>query len=45
MQFTCDITYDPFRRMKDEEKVYGWVVSLYEYQDTIPTLFKETKGT
>merc|ERR1711939_265751 len=29
--------------MKDEEKVYGWVVSLYEYQDTIPTLFKETK--
>ncbi|BGP38241.1 alpha-1,2-mannosyltransferase ktr1 [Rhodotorula kratochvilovae] len=43
VKFYCDITFDPFRRMRDEKKVYGWVVSLYEYQDTIKTLWQTTK--
>jgi alpha 1,2-mannosyltransferase len=30
--------------MQDEEKVYGFTLSLYEYQKTIPTLWDATKG-
>ncbi|GAA5904918.1 hypothetical protein JCM8208_007221 [Rhodotorula glutinis] len=43
VKFYCDIAFDPFRRMKDEGKVYGWVVSLYEYVETIKTLWSTTK--
>jgi hypothetical protein len=30
--------------MQDHEKKYGWTVSLYEYESTIPTLWEKTKG-
>ncbi|GAA5860688.1 hypothetical protein JCM8547_005501 [Rhodosporidiobolus lusitaniae] len=35
VKFYCDMDYDPFRMMKHSGKRYGFVVSLYEYQDTI----------
>lgn len=40
----CDLDYDPFRYMQDHNKKYGWTVSLYEYEATIPTLWEKTKG-
>jgi alpha 1,2-mannosyltransferase len=31
--------------MQDEKKVYGFTLSLYEYIETIPTLWDAVKGT
>jgi len=39
----CDIDYDPFLFMQDNKKVYGFTISLYEYIETIPTLWDATK--
>ncbi|GAA6053243.1 hypothetical protein JCM3770_002674 [Rhodotorula araucariae] len=43
VKFYCDIDYDPFKYMADNGKKYGWTVSLYEYEATIPTLWNTTK--
>lgn len=40
----CDIHYDPFRLMAEKKKKYSFVLSLYEYLDTIPTLWESTKS-
>lgn len=34
--------YDPFLLMQDTGKVYGFTISLYEFIETIPTLWDET---
>lgn len=34
----CNVDYDVFRYMKDNNKKYGFVLSLLEYTETIPTL-------
>ncbi len=39
----CDVSYDPFKYMRDHGKKYGFVLSLYEYEETIPTLWNSTK--
>jgi len=36
--------YDPFLVMQDNKKVYGFTLSLYEYIETIPTLWDAVKG-
>jgi len=38
------VAYDPFLLMQDEKKVYGFTLSLYEYIETIPTLWDAVKG-
>jgi len=43
VRFYCDLDYDPFLIMQDQNKVYGFTVSLYEYEATIPTLWETTK--
>ncbi|POY76736.1 hypothetical protein BMF94_0328 [Rhodotorula taiwanensis] len=43
VKFLCDIPYDPFKVMKQHNRTYGFVVTLYEYQETIPTLWQTTK--
>ncbi|CED85435.1 glycosyltransferase family 15 protein [Phaffia rhodozyma] len=43
VKFYCDIHYDPFLVLKDENKVYGFTLSLYEFTETIPTLWDATK--
>ncbi|THU91143.1 glycosyltransferase family 15 protein [Dendrothele bispora CBS 962.96] len=43
VKFFCDLDYDPFLIMQDEKKVYGFTVSLYEYEATIPTLWDAVK--
>lgn len=39
IELFCDISYDPFKFMKDNGKKYSFVLSLYEYVETIPTLW------
>lgn len=39
----CDIDYDVFKFMKDNDKMYGFTISLPEYRETIPTLWDTTK--
>ncbi|KAF2226773.1 glycolipid 2-alpha-mannosyltransferase [Elsinoe ampelina] len=39
IELFCDVSYDPFRFMAEQGKKYGFTLSLYEYIETIPTLW------
>ena len=39
----CDISFDPFRFMAEHKKLYSFVISLYEYIETIPTIWDSAK--
>jgi alpha 1,2-mannosyltransferase len=39
----CDINYDTFKFMADNNKKYSFVISLFEYVATIPTLWDGAK--
>ncbi|KAK4058640.1 hypothetical protein OIO90_000084 [Microbotryomycetes sp. JL221] len=43
IKFYCDIPFDPFAYMYEHRKKYAFVLSLYEYRDTIPGLWDTTK--
>ncbi|KAH9478013.1 Glycolipid 2-alpha-mannosyltransferase 1 [Psilocybe cubensis] len=43
VKFFCDLDYDPFLLMEDQDKLYGFNVALYEFQATIPTLWDAVK--
>lgn len=43
VELFCDIHYDPFKFMSDNKKKYSFVISLYEYVETIPTLWDSVK--
>jgi alpha 1,2-mannosyltransferase len=43
VELFCDIDYDPFKYMADHNKKYSFVISLYEYVETIPTLWDSVK--
>ncbi|KAK9470829.1 nucleotide-diphospho-sugar transferase [Dipodascopsis tothii] len=43
VQFYCDQLYDPFSFMRENGKVYGFVMAMYEYLLTIETLWDSTK--
>ena len=43
IELFCDIDYDAFKYMADHKKKYSFVLSLYEYVETIPTLWDSTK--
>ncbi|KAF9464717.1 glycosyltransferase family 15 protein [Collybia nuda] len=43
VKFFCDLDYDPFLIMQDQNKVYGFTLSLYEYEATIPSLWNAVK--
>ncbi|KAI8876264.1 glycosyltransferase family 15 protein [Backusella circina FSU 941] len=43
INYYCDIEYDVFQMMKDNDFKYGWTLSLTEYKETIPTLWKTVK--
>ena len=40
VQYTCAIPYDPFKRMRESKKKYGYVIALWEVGSTSPTLFR-----
>ena len=39
IELYCDIDYDTFKYMAERGKKYSFVLSLYEYGETIPTLW------
>ena len=43
IELFCDIQYDTFKFMADNNKKYSFVLSLYEYVETIPTLWDSVK--
>lgn len=43
IELYCDVDYDPFKYMADNNKKYSFVLSLFEYKETIPTLWDSTK--
>ena len=44
IELFCDVHYDPFKFMKDNTTKYSFVLSLYEYVETIPTLWDSVKS-
>jgi len=43
IQIHCDLDYDLFRYMEENNKVYGFTISIHEFVKTIPTLWDTTK--
>lgn len=43
VEYYCDVPYDPFRVMQENGYKYSFVLSLHEYQNTVPTLWDSTK--
>lgn len=43
IEINCDLNYDLFKYMQDNEKVYGFTISIHEFEKTIPTLWQHTK--
>ncbi|KAF8478666.1 glycosyltransferase family 15 protein [Russula ochroleuca] len=41
--FFCDLDFDPFLFMQDNEKVYGFTITLPEYGETIETLWQTVR--
>ncbi|KAJ2702036.1 hypothetical protein FB645_004414 [Coemansia sp. IMI 203386] len=44
VEFSCLIPYDPFKFMADNNKVYGFAISLREFPVTVRTLWKTTNA-
>lgn len=44
VDFFCDIDFDPFKYMIENEKVYGFMAIPYEIRETIPSLWDTTKS-
>ncbi|OMH81304.1 Glycolipid 2-alpha-mannosyltransferase 2 [Zancudomyces culisetae] len=44
IDYSCDIEYDPFKYMKDRNIKYGYTIGLYEYENTIPSLWGAVKA-
>lgn len=42
VRFLCQINYDPFEYLKANDKEYGFVITIREFMETIPSLYKET---
>jgi mannosyltransferase len=42
VHFFCDVDYDVFRFMQDNNKTYGFTINLYDAPASIPTLWPET---
>ncbi|KAJ7717048.1 glycosyltransferase family 15 protein [Mycena metata] len=43
IEYFCDIAYDPFHYLTDNNKIYGFTISFYEWEPTIPTLWSNVK--
>ncbi|EKM51000.1 glycosyltransferase family 15 protein [Phanerochaete carnosa HHB-10118-sp] len=43
VHFHCDIDEDPFLFMENNDKLYGFTISTYEFHSTIPTLWDTVK--
>ncbi|KAF8147842.1 glycosyltransferase family 15 protein [Crassisporium funariophilum] len=43
VHFHCDLLFDPFMYMQDNNKLYGFTITMYEYEATISTLWGHVK--
>jgi len=43
-EYYCDLYYDPFTFMRENNLKYGWVMSLFEFGETIPTLWQTVRS-
>ena len=43
VHFFCDVDYDIFKYMEDNNKTYGFTVNLFDAPQSIPTLWPETQ--
>ncbi|KAJ7292879.1 glycosyltransferase family 15 protein [Mycena rebaudengoi] len=43
IEYFCDLAYDPFWFMEQNDKIYGFTISFYEWEPTIPTLWANVK--
>ncbi|KAI0273643.1 nucleotide-diphospho-sugar transferase [Gloeopeniophorella convolvens] len=43
VKYFCDVTYDPFAFMEQNNKTYGFTMGLYEYKFTILSLWDTVK--
>lgn len=43
VEFYCEMQYDPFMFMKENDIDYGFTIMLPEYIETVPTLWKTVK--
>ncbi|KAG7823357.1 hypothetical protein KL909_003380 [Ogataea angusta] len=44
VDFYCDLDYDPFRLMREQQKVYGFTISIYEFRATIASLWDTVRA-
>ncbi|KAK6203162.1 nucleotide-diphospho-sugar transferase [Scheffersomyces amazonensis] len=40
VEYMCDFQYDPFELLRINNKIYGFVIAIPEYENTIPTLWQ-----
>ncbi|KAM7207418.1 Nucleotide-diphospho-sugar transferase [Naviculisporaceae sp. PSN 640] len=40
IKYFCDITYDPFLKMIEHNKTYGFTIAVKELKETVPNLFR-----
>ncbi|KAL5598701.1 hypothetical protein BROUX41_003386 [Berkeleyomyces rouxiae] len=40
IKYFCDITYDPFIKMMESNKTYGFTIAIKELRETVPNLFR-----
>lgn len=43
VRYFCDVTYDPFRFLAERDMYYGFVITIVETPNTIPTLFQTVR--
>ncbi|KAF8345050.1 glycosyltransferase family 15 protein [Amanita rubescens] len=43
VHFHCDISFDPFLFMEDNNKIYSFTITMFEFEKTIPTLWHHVK--
>ncbi|KAI5270354.1 alpha-1,2-mannosyltransferase (Kre5), partial [Ascosphaera acerosa] len=44
IKYFCDITYDPFMKMIEMNKTYGFTIAIKELRETVPNLFRYTSA-
>lgn len=44
VEYMCDFQYDPFTFLRQNEKQYGFVIAIHEYENTIPTLWQTVEN-
>ncbi|KAK5627826.1 hypothetical protein RRF57_003541 [Xylaria bambusicola] len=40
IKYFCDITYDPFLKMIENNKTYGFTIAVKELRETVPNIFR-----